>query len=37
MVFIDNDRAKVPPQACTLVRAPECEIEEIVVSVRPHS
>ena len=37
MVFIDYDRTKVPPQTCALVGTPECKIEEIVVSVRPHS
>jgi hypothetical protein len=37
MVFIDNDRTKVPAKACALMGTPECEVKEIVVSVCPHS
>jgi hypothetical protein len=36
VVFVNNDRAEISPQAGALVRAPEGEVKEILVPVRPH-
>jgi len=37
MVFINNDRAEVTPQAGTLVRTPRCQIQKIMMPVGSHS
>jgi hypothetical protein len=37
MVFINNDRAEVTPQAGALVRTPRCQIQKIVMPVGSHS
>jgi hypothetical protein len=37
MVFINNDRAEVTPQAGALVRTPCCQIQKIVMPVGSHS
>jgi hypothetical protein len=37
MVFINNDRAEVTPQAGALVRTPRCQIQKIMMPVGSHS
>jgi hypothetical protein len=36
IVFIDDNRAEVAPQAGTLVGTPQCEVKKIVMPVGPH-
>jgi len=37
IVFIDNDRTKVAPQAGALVGTPNCQIQKIMMPVGSHS